>query len=120
MIIEANSKLGSKVMLINTITGCKITTPVKSFNTETNEAVVYVQQQESSNYLEYGKMYDKYESIKDFRKTNISYEGKSNCAIFDESGNKGSLTNGSNELVTAIITLRNVVAINKETLEEIL
>jgi hypothetical protein len=120
MVIEANSKIGSKVILINVITGCKITTPVKSFDTETNEAVVYVQEQESENYLEYSTIYDKYKSIRDFRKMNPKYKPCSRAAMFDSSKNKGSLTNGSNELVTARITLRNVVAINKETLEEIL
>ena len=117
MLITENTDLGMKTYLFNKITG-EVYKYVKSFNTETNEAEVYVTLRGIVDYELYEKLKEKY-----FCAPLICKSIYNEMAIFDKEKKRGELLNRHNdnciELVTAKVTLRNTVAINKETLEEI-
>lgn len=114
MIIKEGTKLGNRCLVINKQTG-GIYSKIKKFNTKTKEAIIYV-------YVEEVQINTNELSARIFNAWKPTFPLQSKRpAMYDKNKKCGKVLDGANnEPVTVKITLPHAIAIDKETLIEII
>lgn len=112
MIITDKDELSKKCLVVNKCSGA-VYSYIKSFDTETKEATIYVTTSETKHRLS--------KKIREKLKESILTEKIERTCIcfYDKKKNKGNLTDNESEIVLATVTLPLAIVLNSETLEEI-